>query len=136
MTDGLRVENAIRKVYDLRNDNDIEAIMGLLAPSCSFRIAGTDRLAAFTQRYDTPEILRGVFAALIRDWDLSGMRTASIHECGDTVFAHRVGKLRFISTDTTVDTEILDKITFKDGLIVDFVEFVDTYLLAKLAGMG
>jgi ketosteroid isomerase-like protein len=135
MSDHEMMEKTVREIYAVRNKNDVDAIMRLLGPSCCFQVKGTDRLEAFTQRYDTPEAVRGMIGELVRNWDLSGLET-TIYQCGDTVFAHRAGKLTFIATETTVETEILDKITFKDGKVVEFVEFADTYMLAQVAGLG
>jgi ketosteroid isomerase-like protein len=41
-------------------------------------------------------------------------------------------KLRFIPKDRTITTDLLDLWTFRDGKVVELVEFVDTALVNEL----
>jgi ketosteroid isomerase-like protein len=47
---------------------------------------------------------------------------------------HLSGRIRHVPTGKVLDTEILDKLTIKDGKIVDFAEFLDTHLVAQTVG--
>jgi ketosteroid isomerase-like protein len=135
MTDRSELESAIHAFYRLRNENDIDGIMAWLDPHCSFRIVGNDRLGSLTQRVNDRETLRLAIEAILENWDLSEMGIVDLHVDRDTIFAHRAGRIRFIPTNTVINTELLDKITFRDGLIIDFVEFVDTLLVADTTGL-
>ncbi len=135
MRDRRELEDAVRRFYQARNDNDIEAIMAMLDPACSFRIVGDDRLGPMTQRIDDPGTMRVAIQALLEAWDLSNFSIIGLHVDGETVFAHRAGQIRHLPSNVCINTEILDKITFKDGRIVDFEEFVDTLLVADILGV-
>ena len=128
--------NAVAAFYETRNSARPEDVLRLLDPTCSFRIVGTDKLGPFTQMVNTPETVERAAKVLFENWDLSGLRVVSLHVDGDTVFAHRAGTVRYIPGGTSFDTEILDKITFKDGLIVEFLQFADTFHVAQVAGLG
>jgi ketosteroid isomerase-like protein len=135
MSDRRELEDAIREFFKVRNDKDIEAIMAMLDPACSFRIVGNDRLGRMTQRVDDPETMRVAVRALIADWDLSNVSIISLHVDGETIFAHRAGQIRYVPSNVYINTEFLDKVTFRDGRIVDFVEFVDTLMVADTIGL-
>lgn len=135
MSDRQAMEAVVAKLYDDRNGDNIEGIFTALHPECEFRIAGTDRLGQFTRAADTPEAIRGTVQALKKDWDLSGMSMISLHIDGNTALAHRAGTIRHIPTGESFDTEFLDKISFKDGKVVKFIEFIDTYQIAGAAGL-
>ena len=135
MGNGSTLQDTMHAFYKVRNASDVDGIFGYLDPTCSFRIAGTDKLGTFTQRFDEPVGLRAAVTALVGDWDLSGLSTVSSHADGDTVFVHRKGDVRFIPTGAVIDTEVLDKVRFDSGKIVEYVQFIDTYLVAQTAGL-
>ena len=135
MTDRSTLESAIQEIYRARDANDIDALMEWIDPGCSFRIAGTGRLGPMTQPVDDPVSLRTTLMALMESWDLADVGNAGLHIDGDTAFVHRAGQVRFIPTDTRFDTEFVDKFTFRDGHVVELIEFVDTLAVAETVGI-
>ena len=134
MTDRSELESIVEKIYKARGEDDLDALMSYVHPACSFRISGCDRLGPITQKVEGADAVRLNFKALIEAWDLSKVKTLNLHIDGETVFAHRAGEVRFVPTHARFETEFIDKITFRDGLVVDIVEFVDTLQLATAAG--
>jgi ketosteroid isomerase-like protein len=47
-----------------------------------------------------------------------------------------LGTIRHVPTGIPIVTEILDKITVREGKIVEFVEFLDTDAIANVVGEG
>jgi ketosteroid isomerase-like protein len=135
MTDRSELESTVQAIYKARRDNDIDALMVFFDPACSFRIVGSDRLGSMTQTVDDSESLRNVMTSFMNNWDFSKLNTTSLHVDGDTVFAHRSGQVRFIPSDVWNNTEFIDKFTFKDGLVVDLAEFIDTLQVAETMGL-
>lgn len=135
MGDRSTLENAVQEIFAARNSGDIKAVMALLHPACIFRIAGSDRAGSLAQKAQAPETLQAALEVLIANWDLSGLNTVSLHIDGETVFAHRIGQVRFIPSDAVLNTELLDKITYRNGLIIEYVQFVDTLAIADIAGL-
>jgi ketosteroid isomerase-like protein len=134
MMDRRELERTVRTFYRARNDNDIEQIMALVDPNACFRIAGNYRLGPLTHMTEGTSEISARFGDLMTNWDVSGLDIESMHVDGDTVLVHRSGSIRFIPTDTFIDTEMLDKLTFSDGRIIEFVEFVDTLMAAEMIG--
>ncbi|MEZ2132103.1 MULTISPECIES: nuclear transport factor 2 family protein [unclassified Sinorhizobium] len=135
MSDREQLENTIREFYRARDKGDIDAMMALFDPACRFRIAGSDKLGSITQQVDGQAALREAVTTLVDTWDLSNVRITSLHVDGDTVFVHRTGEIRFIPSGEVTPTELLDKLTFRNGLVVDYLEFVDTLLVADTIGL-
>lgn len=130
------LEKAVIKFYEFRSQPSLEAILQMFHPKGSFRISGTPKLGPFTQRVNMPETLPAAVAHLLDVWDLSKVKTVDLHIDGDTVLIHRAGTVTYIPTKTSFHTEFMDKVTFKDGLIIDFTEFVDTYDIAGVADIA
>ncbi|MGE6785988.1 nuclear transport factor 2 family protein [Ensifer adhaerens] len=135
MTERNVLETRVRALYLARNGNDLDTMMAQLDPDFSFRIVGTGRLGAMALAVNTPETVRGSFAALVENWDLSEMEMIGCFADGDTIVVHRAGFVRYIPTQARKRTEIIDKFTFRDGRIVDLTEFVDTLFVAETMGL-
>ncbi|MCZ4092284.1 nuclear transport factor 2 family protein [Sinorhizobium psoraleae] len=133
MTDRSELENIMQAIYRARADNDLDALMAYVHPACSFRIAGSDRLGPMAQKIEGGDAVRLNFKSLMDVWDLSKVGTLALHVDGETVFAHRAGEVRFVPSDARFETEFVDKVTFRDGLMVEIMEFVDTQQLAEVA---
>jgi ketosteroid isomerase-like protein len=136
MVDRSELENAVRAFYNARNRNDLDAMIALLDPDCSFRIAGSNQLGPITQLVQGEESLRAAMDALVDDWDLSELHIISLHVDDNTAFIHRAGKVCFVPSGAVIETELLDRLTFSEsGLITDYLEFIDTHLVADTAGL-
>ena len=128
---------AVEDFYESRARAHIEDHLNHIHPECYYRIVGTDRLGPFTQAAATPESIRAAAQATFDAWDMSGLRIVTFNTDGDTAFIHRSGRVRFIPDDSkSLDTELMDKITFKDGKVVEYLQFVDTYAVAKVIGLA
>lgn len=134
MMDRSELERTVRAFYRARNDHDLDAVISLVDPDASFRIAGNFRLGPLTHMVEGASEVRARFADLIANWDLSVMKIESMHVDGDTAVVHRTGPVRFIPEDKFFDTEMMDKLTFRDGRVIEFTEFVDTLLAAEIIG--
>ncbi|UVC06761.1 nuclear transport factor 2 family protein [Rhizobium sp. TH2] len=129
------IEGLVFRLQAARDTQSVDQTLACIDQSCTFRVVGTDELSALTAVNDTPEKLRGAATALIEVWDLSGLRNVSIHIDGDTALVHRAGTVTFKPTGVTMPSELMEKITFKDGLIVEYLQFADTYQIAGTMGI-
>ncbi|TCL71225.1 nuclear transport factor 2 family protein [Rhizobium sp. BK251] len=135
MTSRGEIETIIHALYNARNDRDIETIRGYLHPDCSFRIVGNEALGAITQKMEGRDAVCAAVDALIEHWDLSDVRIFSMHIDGDTAFVHRGGPVGFLPRQVWNPAEMLDKFTFLDGKMLEFVEFADTLLISEMLGL-
>lgn len=136
MTDRSILENAVKDFYEARAKSDLEKTMSFVHPECCFRIVGTDKLAPFTQTVRTLPSINAAASALFEAWDLKGLRTVDAFVDGDVVVVHRSGSVTHRPTGESFDTEMMDKFVFKDGQVAEYLQFIDTYQVAKTAGYG
>lgn len=138
MTDRQTILAAVENHYAMRNTEDLAKVMATIHPDCCHRIVGTDRLAPFTQVNRGDEAaLRKAVDSLVGDWDLSGLKNVNtyIDEQQNTALIQRKGTVLHKATGIKFDTELIDKLAFRDGRIVEYDQFVDTYHIAKEMGM-
>jgi ketosteroid isomerase-like protein len=135
MTDRQTLEGVVNTLYAARAVSDIGAIMALTGPDFSFRIVGSGKLTPMTQQVSEPAAVDTAVKTLVAQWDMSKIQTTRLYVDGDTVFAHRAGLIRYTPNGKEVETEYLDRFTFKDGKIIDMTEFVDTLMIADTVGL-
>lgn len=129
------IEGLVLQLQAARDTQSTERTLACMDQSCTFRVVGTDGLGPLTAVNDTPEKLRSAATALIDVWDLSGLRNVSIHVDGNTALVHRAGTVMYKPTGVTMPSELMEKIVFKDGKIVEYLQFADTYLIASTMGV-
>jgi ketosteroid isomerase-like protein len=130
------IEQFINSTYEERRKGNIEKLLSYFHPDCRFRIAGSERMGPLSAHIDGRENFRPMLKALIDNWDFAEFQTEKLYVDGETVFAHRLGTIRHVPTGIPIVTEILDKITVREGKIVEFVEFLDTDAIANVVGEG
>lgn len=137
MTDRRDILAAVENHYAMRNTEDPAKVLATIHPDCCHRIVGTERLAPFTQINRGDDAIRRAVDGLVGEWDLSGLRNVNIYidEQQDTALIQRKGTVLHKATGIKFDTEMIDKLAFKDGRIVEYDQFVDTYHVAKEMNM-
>ena len=137
MTDRQAILAAVENHYAMRNTEDPAKVLATIHPDCRHRIVGNDRLAPFTQINQGEDALRKAVDSLVGEWDLSGLRNLNIYidEQQNTARVQRKGTVLHKEKGIKFDTEMIDKLTFRDGRIVEYDQFVDTYHVAKEMGM-
>ncbi|PDT14615.1 ketosteroid isomerase [Rhizobium sp. J15] len=126
------MKKLVEEIYAVRDRGDVEGTLALIGDDCTFRMAGSTRLAPFSTELGG-EAFREVITQLITVWDLSKIKTAGIYVDEDehVVFAHREGEVRHIPSGASFHTEFVDQIHFSGGKPVKIVEFVDTLQVAE-----
>lgn len=135
MADRGTLEKVVAEFYDARGRRDLEKSMSFFDENCYFRIVGTDNLVPFTQPTGTRAELAEIARQLFDNWDLRDLETVKMYVDGNVAFVHRAGNVEHRS-GTRFHTEMMDKLTFKRGKIVEYLQFLDTYQIAKVAGFG
>ncbi|CAN7215535.1 nuclear transport factor 2 family protein [Rhizobium sp. LjRoot30] len=128
--------HAVQELYNARRAKDLDGLMSFTDPACSYRIVGGERLGAEATKVDDPEILRQHHEVLMNTWDFCNLQISSIHVDGDTVFVHHAGQVSFVPSGACFAAEFMDKITFRDGRVIDVVQFIDTLQAAKVMGIA
>lgn len=117
----------LQEFYDARAKFDKEKHLSFVHDACVYRMVGSDKLHPMTMECATPAARRKAADDTFAFWDMSQLDNVSIHECGDTIYVHRRGKVGFIPNGASMQTEFIDKLTFKDGKIVEYLQFLDTF---------
>jgi len=121
-------KKVLRKFYDARAKSEQEKHLSYVHPDCTFQIIGTDKLGEFTKRWIGKEEIEKAATMLFAAWDLSQLKIVTQHHSKDTIYVHRRGDVIFIPDGSRIeDTQVVDKLTFKDDLIVEYLQFVDTF---------
>jgi ketosteroid isomerase-like protein len=119
-----------QEFYDSRAKMDQATHLSFVHPECVYRIVGSAMLHPFTREWKTLSEIEMAATALFEAWDMSQLETVSIHESDDTIYAHRRGNVVFRPDNSSLPTEFIDKLTFKDGAIIEYLQFVDTFAVA------
>jgi ketosteroid isomerase-like protein len=135
MAERNEIERIVRESYAARKKNDVPETLKHFHRDIRFRLMGSESLGPMTKGVSGLDALRSMFEGLFPAWDWSSFEIRNIHVDGDRAFVHLSGQIRYVPTGAVIDTEILDRLTIKDGLIVDFVEYLDTHLLAQTVGI-
>jgi len=119
----------IERAYEARRTEDIEGIMAIFHPEGKFQLAGSKEHTAALGTAQGHGELRTTLAGLIAAFQFVQREIVSIVIENERAAVHSRVKLRFVPKDRTVTTDLLDLWKFKDGKIVELVEFADTALV-------
>lgn len=136
MTDRATLLNTLNEFYDARGNRDLEKAMSFVHPDCCFRIVGTDDLAPFTQAVRTFPLINEAAIQLFAMWDLKGMHTVKAYFDDNVALVHRAGTVTHRPSGLSFESEFMDKFTFEDGKVIEYLQLIDTYQVAKVAGFG
>ncbi|OJU06316.1 MAG: hypothetical protein BGN83_15000 [Rhizobium sp. 63-7] len=128
--------HAVKELYKARKARDLDGVMAFTDPTCSYRIVGGERLGAEATKVDNPITMRQHHEVLMNTWDFCNLQISSIHVDGDTVFVHHAGEISFVPNGACFGAEFMDKLTFRNGRLVDVVQFIDTLQAAKVMGIA
>jgi ketosteroid isomerase-like protein len=129
------IEDLIARAYRSRNAGNIGAILECFHPDVKFRIAGSSDLQPLTSPQAGHAAFGGLLKVLVDTWDLTGLVMRIVCVEGDRAVVHRTGAITHIPSGKSITTDIVDPLTFADGRIEGFDEYLDTYAVARAAGI-
>jgi ketosteroid isomerase-like protein len=132
MTDRETIKALIEQAYEARRTEDLEGIIAVFHPEARFELAGSKQHTPALGAAKGPQELRATVAGLIKAFQFVQRDIITTVIDSEQAAVHSRVKLRFIPKDRTVTTDILDLWKFRDGKIVELVEFVDTALVNEL----
>jgi ketosteroid isomerase-like protein len=134
MGDRAELEKLTGSLFAARDANDAKATVMYFHPDCVFQIMGSEKLGPMTHKISGRPSLDNLMEGLAAQWDFSKVQNDKIYIDGDTVIVRRKGTVRYVPADKFITTEWVDIFTVRDGLIVEFAEFIDTFLVAETVG--
>jgi ketosteroid isomerase-like protein len=122
----------IQQAYDKRGAGDIEATLAAFHPEGRLEIAGSKTLSSAVGIAQGQDQLRASLGSLIATFAFSQRDIVSMIIDGDRAAVHSRVTLRFVPKNQTLTTELVDLFRFKDGKIIELVEFIDTAAIGDL----
>ena len=114
----------VMDAYDARRRENIDEIMSFFHPDAVFQIVANPELGDLSQTLRGLDELRAAMVEMCKAWDWTGRPITDIVVEGDRAVVHTIGEMHHAPTGGRFDYEILDKLTFKDGKIIEFIEFL------------
>jgi ketosteroid isomerase-like protein len=132
MTDRKMIEAVIDRCYAARQKGDIETLMSAFDPDAVFELAGSKELVPAAEAARGHQAIRATMTELIAVFDFIHRDIIYMAIDGERAAVHSRVKMKFIPKDRTFTTDLIDSFHFKDGKIVELVEFADTALIKDL----
>jgi ketosteroid isomerase-like protein len=132
MTDRKTIEAVIERCYAARQKGDIETVMAAFHTDGVFELAGSKEMVAVVGAARGNQEIRTTMTGLIAAFDFIERDIICMMIDGERAAVHSRVKIRYVPGDRTFTTDLLDTFHFKDGKIVEFVEFADTALVKDL----
>jgi ketosteroid isomerase-like protein len=126
------IEAIIRKLYAARVAGDIPAIMPHATSDVEFVLAGDPGASPVPGRLRGADALRPQLEKLFATFKFNSYDIVTLVVEGPTAAVRAKASLTSLVTGATVDMELGDFFTFKDGRVASFVQFCDTALAGKL----
>ena len=106
--------------------------MAAFDPDAVFELAGSKEMVAAVGAAKGHQAVRTTMTGLIEVFDFIDRDIIGIVIDGERAAVHSRVKIKYVPLDRTFTTDLLDSFHFKDGKIVELVEFADTALLKNL----
>jgi ketosteroid isomerase-like protein len=132
MTDRKTIEALIEKSYHARGNGDIEGLMSAFHPEAVFELAGSKTVLAVAGASQGHQDVRTTMTGLVATFEFVQRDIISMTIDGDRAAVHSRIKVRSVPNDKTATTDILDLFKFKDGKVIELVEFADTALIKDM----
>jgi ketosteroid isomerase-like protein len=126
--------DTIHRAYEARATGDIEGLMTAFHSHGAFELKGEQKHLQVAGLMEGHANVRAAMTSFVDTFKFVKRDIIATVVEGDRAVVHSRVAIRFIPTDTTVETDILDVFTFKDGKIIRLEEFADTAMVKHLMG--
>jgi len=124
----------IHRAYEARATGDMEGLMTAFHSHGAFELKGEQKHLQVAGLMEGHDNVRAAMAGFVDTFEFVKRDIIATVVEGERAVVHSRVAVRFIPTDTTVETDILDVFTFKDGKISRLEEFADTAMIKHLMG--
>ena len=128
------IEALVRRVLDARLEGRIDDIAACLAPDVTLRFPGSAGGGGIERSSQSRDAVRAHLTQLVGVWRWTGWEIESMLVDGSRAAVHVRQSLVHAPSGTAMTCEVLDLVTVRDGLVSEFVEFVDTAAVGALEG--
>ena len=132
MADRETIRRLIEEAYAARSSGDIKGVMAGYHADGTFELAGEKRTLALAGAVEGHANVQEAMTGFIANFEFIKRDIICMIIDGDRAAVQSRLRIRWVKTDTTVTTDLVDLFKFKDGKIVELVEFADTALIKEL----
>ena len=120
------IRDVVRRAYEARGRGDLEGLMTAFHPDAVFTLVGDKRALEVTGSVHGHHAVRDALRGFIATFDFVERQILSETVEGNRAAVHSRLVVRYGPTKETWTADVLDLLTFKDGKIIELVEFTDT----------
>jgi ketosteroid isomerase-like protein len=132
MTDRKTIEAVIDRCYAARQKGDLETLMAAFDQDAVFELAGSTELVPAARAARGHQDIRTTMTGLMEAFDFIDRDIISTVIDGERAAVHSRVTIKYVPADRTFTTDLIDSFHFKDGKIVELIEFADTALIKDL----
>ena len=126
----------IRRAYDARGRGDLDGLMEAFHPEAVFTLVGDKKALEVTGSVRGYDGVREALRDFIATVDFVERQILSEVVEGDRAAVHSCLVVRYGPTRETWTADVLDLLTFKDGKIIELIEFADTAQIRDMISRG
>jgi ketosteroid isomerase-like protein len=126
----------IRRAYEARGRGDLEALMAAFHRDAVFTLIGDKKALEVTGTVHGHDGVREAPRDFIAAFDFVDRHILSGVVEGDRAAVHSCIVVRYGPTKETWTADVLDLLTFKDGKIIELIEFADTAQIRDMISKG
>jgi ketosteroid isomerase-like protein len=130
------IEATIRDLYARRLNNDAAQVTGQFAADARFALSGDPAASRVACSVDGHENLCSLMANLVETWRWHDVKFHSIIIDGNRAAVNYKLTVTHVPSGQTVETDIVDVMTFSGDKIAEFTQYVDTAMAGKLCEIG
>ncbi len=125
----------VRSVYDAFGRGDVQTVLGLMAEKVEWNEAEHFPYWTGGPFIGPQAVLSGVFARIGQDFDGFTVEVDRVVGCGDTVLSQGRYRGTAKATGKRLDVQVAHVWDVRDGKIVRFQQYVDTWQVAQATGV-
>jgi ketosteroid isomerase-like protein len=129
MTDRGTIEAVIDRCYTARQRGDIDTLMAAFDADAVFELVGSKELLAVAGVTQGHQDIRTAMTGFIAAFEFTHRDIISIVTDGERAAVHSRLTVKFVPGNRTFTSDLVDLFRFKDGKIVELLEFADTALI-------
>jgi uncharacterized protein len=125
----------VKDMYSAFGRGDVPAVLGSLDPKIEWREAEGNPYQPSGDAWIGPDaVVENLFMKLGTDWEGFSVTPAEIHDAGNTVIVQGRYRGTYKATGRSMDAQFCHIMTFRDGKVTAFQQYVDTGQWQSVAG--
>ena len=125
----------VRSVYEAFGRGDVQTVLGLMSEKVEWNEAEHFTYWPGSAFIGPQAVLNGVFARIGQDFDGFTVDVGRVVGCGDTVLSEGRYRGTVKATGKRLDVQVAHVWDVRDGKIVRFQQYVDTWQVAQATGV-